>query len=314
MKYLFGPVPSRRLGVSLGIDLVPFKTCTLDCVYCECGKTNRLTMERKEYVPTQAVLEELREYLAGEPALDYITFSGSGEPTLHSHIGEVIDFLKKNYGHYRVAVLTNGTLLTEREVRSQLMGADRVIPSLDAVSENAFQKINRPHPAIKNVDVISGLKRFSREYGGELYLEVFIVPGINDTTEELNLLKQAIQEINPQRVQLNSLDRPGTEDWVSAADSTAAQEIAAYLGGRVEIIGAFSSRHRITGFSKDRERDIISVLQRRPCTEEDLARILNLRLAEVHKYIRFLVDKGIVRYEQRERGGFFKLAKLYQQK
>jgi len=144
-KHLFGPVPSRRLGISLGIDLVPYKTCTANCVYCECGKTTNLTIERKEYIPTDEILNELDVYLKQAPDLDYITFSGSGEPTLHSKIGEIINFLKKNYPQYKVAVLTNGTLLFHKELRDELKNADIIKPSLDAGSDEIFKKIKRPH-------------------------------------------------------------------------------------------------------------------------------------------------------------------------
>jgi len=230
-KYLFGPVSSRRLGVSLGIDLVPYKTCDLDCIYCECGKTTCLTIERKEYVPVREVFKELQNYLQEKPNLNFITFSGSGEPTLHSEIGRVIGFIKEFYPQYRVAVLTNSTFLHKGEVRKQLKGSDIVIPSLDAVSEEVFNKINRPHAGLVCSDVISGIIKFSREFHGEIWLEIMIVPGLNDTEKELGLLKEVIQEIRPERVQLNTLDRPGTEPWVKAARRTDMERIAAALGG-----------------------------------------------------------------------------------
>jgi len=127
-KHLFGPVPSRRLGVSLGIDLVPYKTCTMDCIFCECGKTTNLTIDRKEYVPTAEILDELDAYLKQSPDLDYITFSGLGEPTLHSRIGEILNFLKQNYPRYKVAILTNGTLLFHKELRDEIKNTDIVKP------------------------------------------------------------------------------------------------------------------------------------------------------------------------------------------
>ncbi|MDK2863513.1 MAG: hypothetical protein PWQ46_1223, partial [Methanomicrobiaceae archaeon] len=191
-RYLFGPVPSRRLGISLGIDLVPHKTCSFNCIYCECGQTTDLTCERREYVPTNRVIAELDDFLATAPDLDYVTFAGSGEPTLHSGIGEIISFIKDRYPRYRVAVLTNSALFTDPDVRAALMRADLVVPSLDAVSEEVFVKINRPSPGITAGQVLEGLLDFAREYTGEVWLEIFIVPGVNDTDKELRLLKDAV--------------------------------------------------------------------------------------------------------------------------
>ena len=143
-KHLFGPVPSRRLGLSLGIDPIPYKTCSFDCVYCECGATTKLTAARKEYIPVDEIISELDSFLSSNPTLDYITFSGSGEPTLNIGIGRVISYLKKNFSQYKIAVLTNSSLFSDPEVREELLLADVIMPSLDAVSENVFQKITDP--------------------------------------------------------------------------------------------------------------------------------------------------------------------------
>ena len=230
-NYLFGPVSSRRLGASLGIDLLPYKTCTLDCVYCECDSTTDLTLCRKEYVSVHDVLAELEETLRQGPALDYVTFSGSGEPLLHSGIGEIIDWLKDHYPHYEVAVLTNGTLLQKQEVRAQLMRADLVIPSLDAATETLFHEINRPHNSLNIHDIISGLVQFRREYRGEICLEVFIIPGMNDTLAELEQMRQVIRSIKPDRLQVNTLDRAGAEDWVQPATEEELKKCSNILGG-----------------------------------------------------------------------------------
>jgi wyosine [tRNA(Phe)-imidazoG37] synthetase (radical SAM superfamily) len=160
MKYLFGPVNSRRLGISLGVDLVPFKTCSLNCVYCESGGTTAITSTIAEYVPTDGVISELDRFLSVSPALDVITFSGSGEPTLHAGIGRIIAHLKQKYPAYKVVVLTNGTLLWDPGVRESLSGADIVIPSLDAVSPGIFDKIARPAAGITPERVIRGLAEF----------------------------------------------------------------------------------------------------------------------------------------------------------
>lgn len=308
-RYLFGPVPSRRLGISLGVDLVPFKTCTLNCVYCECGETTDLTVKREEYAPLEDVLDELRAYLQHGPKLDYITFSGSGEPTLYSRIDRVIDFIKSNFPRYSVAVLTNGTLLMQAGVGEQLERADLVMPSLDAVSEEVFQKINRPHPGLSCQEIISGLISFRKMYWGKLHLEIFIVPGLNDTKPELELLKQSIRKIKPDSIQLGTLDRPGTEPWVRAATAERMETIASYLGkpGITEIIGEFRTHQNRPAVMQDQKEAIMMTLKRRPCTAEDLARILQLRLSEITKYLNFLLRKGDVECEKQRRGTFYKL-------
>ncbi|NLN08257.1 radical SAM protein [Methanoculleus sp. DTU007] len=236
--HLFGPVLSRRLGTSLGVDLMPQKTCAYDCIYCECGRTLNLTCERREYVPADQVIAELDDFLATAPDLDYVTFAGSGELTLHTGIERIIAFIKDNYPHYQVAVLTGSMLLPDPEVRAALMRADLVVPSLDAVSKEVFEEINRPCPGITAERVLAGITAFAREFTGQIWLEVFIVPGLNDTPEELRLLKDAVAAINPDRVQINTLDRPGTEIWVRPANPGKLEQIASMLGG--EVIDAAS--------------------------------------------------------------------------
>ncbi|WP_292366140.1 MULTISPECIES: radical SAM protein [unclassified Methanoculleus] len=303
-RYLFGPVPSRRLGISLGIDLVPHKTCAFDCVYCECGRTTDLTCKRREYVPTGRVIAELDDFLAKRPDLDYITFAGSGEPTLHTGLGEIIAFIKDRYPRYRVAVLTNSALLTDPEVRAALMRADLVVPSLDAVSEEAFLKINRPCPGLTAGRVLEGLLDFVREYTGEVRLEVFIVPGINDTEDEIQLLKDAVAAIKPDRVQVNTLDRPGTDIRVRPASRGALERIAAVLGG--EVIGAACTDRALPPESGDAGEIILATIRRRPCTPADLAALLGIRPAEVAKHLRVLEARGLIEQVREKRGVFYR--------
>jgi len=303
-RYLFGPVPSRRLGISLGIDLVPHKTCAFDCVYCECGQTTNLTCERREYVPAGRVVAELDDFLAKAPDLDYVTFAGSGEPTLHSGIGEIIAFIKDRYPRYRVAVLTNSALLTDPEVRAALMPADLVVPSLDAVSEEAFQRINRPSPGVTAGRVLEGLLEFVREYPGEVWLEVFIVPGINDTEEEVRLLKDAVAAIEPDRVQVNTLDRPGTDIRVRPASRPALERIASTLGG--EVIGAACTDRVLPPESEDAGEVILATIRRRPCTSADLAALLGIRPAEVAKHLRVLEARALIEQVREKRGVFYR--------
>ncbi len=305
-KYLFGPVPSRRLGVSLGIDLIPLKTCSLDCIYCECGKTNKLTTVRKEYYSIDKVINELKNYLDESPPLDYITFAGSGEPTLNSGINAVINFIKNYYPGYKLCLLTNGTLFADQQVRAEVAGVDLIIPSLDAATETAFQLINRPHQDLKCHAVVEGLAALRREYSGEIRLEIFIVPGINDSREELTALKKAVSKINPDRIQIGTLDRPGTEAWVEAASPEQLADIAGYLG-QAELIGNIRPRNKIASFNQSYQAQIMQTLRRRPCTISDLEQILNLHPAELQKYLNHLLEKEVLETEHKKRGTFFKV-------
>ncbi|HHT62115.1 MAG: radical SAM protein [Bacillota bacterium] len=234
-KYWYGPVQSRRLGRSLGVDVMPLKTCSLDCVYCECGATNSLTLERKEYFPIDEIIGSLDEILKEKPDLDFITFAGSGEPTLHTGLGKIISFIKEKYPHYKVAVLTNATLLNDPAVIADIEKADLVVPSLDAVSAEIFEKINRPVKNITPETIISGIKNLKNSFKGDIWLEIFIIPGINDQDEELALFKDTINKLGIKKVQLNTLDRPGAVDWLKPVSKEYKEKIASKLGN-VEIV------------------------------------------------------------------------------
>ncbi|MFO7873607.1 MAG: radical SAM protein [Bacteroidales bacterium] len=306
-RYLFGPVPSRRLGMSLGVDLVPKKVCSLDCVYCEVGKTTKLTTERKEYIPYDKVTEELRQYFEHNPDPDYITFSGSGEPLLNSRFGDVLQFIKTHKADIPVAVLTNGTLLHDPEVRSLLMDADLVMPSLDAATEETFKKINRPAASLHVDQYIQGLVDFRKAFTGLIWLEVLILPGYNDGISELTALKEAIMKIRPDSVQLNTLDRPGTEDNLRGATRTELQRVADLWGLKnTEIIAAKAKRQHIRSYRSDKETAILETIARRPCTVEDLSSILGLHLNEVNKYLDVMEADGKVTAVKRDRGVFYK--------
>lgn len=308
MKYLFGPVNSRRLGVSLGVDLVPYKTCSLNCVYCECGDTTDLTSAVAEYVPTDEVIAELDGYCAASPRLDVITFSGSGEPTLHSGIGRIIDHIKDRYPRYRVAVLTNGTMLRDPAVRRSIARADIVVPSLDAASRQAFARICRPGAGITPEDVIRGLVEFRRGFTGKLYLEIFVVPGVNDTPEELALLREACVVIAPDMVQINSLDRPGAAGWVSPLGHAELDAIAEFFRPLpVEVIGKPASRGPAEGKTGNLVKEIVSILRRRPSTIEDLMTALGATGEELRAALASMTDAGMVTVERLERGEFYRM-------
>jgi wyosine [tRNA(Phe)-imidazoG37] synthetase (radical SAM superfamily) len=307
-KHLFGPVPSRRLGMSLGVDLVPHKVCSLNCIYCEVGATTNHTLERKEYVPVSEVLDELDHFLSGNPTLDFITFSGAGEPTLNIGIKEIIIHIKENFPQFKLALLTNSTLFCDAKVREDIKDVDLLLPSLDAISEDVFRKINNPASTLLSQDVIDGLIEFKKMFKGKIWLEIFIIPGLNDTKEELKLFKKVLKQINPDRVQLNTLDRPGTEEWVVPATREHLKKVAKQLLPLpVEIIAKFKSRRGIASYNDDVEHRILETIKRRPCTTQDLADMLGLHLNEINKYLSELILREIVTSEVQERGTFFRV-------
>ncbi|PKN00418.1 MAG: radical SAM protein [Elusimicrobia bacterium HGW-Elusimicrobia-2] len=307
-KYLFGPVPSRRLGLSLGIDLVPLKTCSFNCVYCECGATTALTVSRGEYVPAKRVIEELDDFLSGKPDLDFITFAGSGEPTLHSRIGDIISFIKDNYPRYPVCVLTNGSLFHLKSVRAALMRADKVIPSLDAASVSAWKKLNRPHRALDLKKLINALGMFGKDYEGDYAVEVFIVPGVNDSGEELLKLKKALMKIKPSSVQLNSLVRPGAETSLRGASQSELKKIARFFAPLKAELAGRPVRKISPAFKKGLTHKILSAVSRRPLTLEDLAAVTGLRIVELAKIADALRSSGRVVFIKQGRKNFIKKA------
>jgi len=307
-KYLFGPVPSRRLGISLGVDLVPQKVCSLDCVYCEVGKTTKLTIERREYIKSEKIKDELINYFDNNPDPDYITFSGSGEPTLNSIIGNILDFIKQIKPNIPVAVLTNGTLLFDKNVRNALMNADIVLPSLDAATQDTFYKINRPAEGLSIDKYIQGIIDFKNDFKGKTWLEVFILPKYNDSKNELIELKKAILKINPNLIQLNTLDRPGTVSNLKGATKKELQKIIDFWGiNNVEIISSAPERKNIKSFRTDMETAIVETILRRPCTLNDLTMILGLHVNEINKYLDVLEAEEKIETVEQERGVFYQI-------
>ena len=293
--------------MSLGVDLIPHKVCTYNCVYCECGATTDHTATRREYVPVDEVMRELRDFMEKNPRPDYITFSGAGEPTLNIRFGEVLEFIKTHWPEVPVAVLTNGSLFFNEQVRRELLHADIILPSLDSALERSFRKIDRPVNEIILKEIISGLEQFRQEYHGQIWLEVFILPGYNDDEENLYALKLAFERIRPDRIQLNTLDRPGTKKGLSPAKMVELQAIADYWGlDNVEIIASPPKRKELLSYRSDMESAILETIARRPCTADDIAQILGTHVNEVNKYLGVLEEEGKIRRETGERGVFYK--------
>jgi wyosine [tRNA(Phe)-imidazoG37] synthetase (radical SAM superfamily) len=302
-KYLYGPVPSRRLGRSLGIDIVPFKVCSLDCVYCQLGRTTEKTLERKDYVPVEVVLAELKDRLAKGLDSDFITISGSGEPTLNSCLGELIDGVKK-ITDVPVAVLTNGTLLYKQDVRADCAKADVVLPSLDAGDERTFQRMNRPHAGLSFEKLISGLCAFRKEFSGRIWLEVFLIEGFNTDSEQITKIKAACDRIRPDKVQLNTAVRPTAEPGIKSLNTERLQAIAKEIGEHCEVIADFSPAHH-DRHVKAKAEDVLSMLKRRPCSLSDISSSLGISRNEALKYITFLRQQGVIDSQKKDGVVFF---------
>jgi wyosine [tRNA(Phe)-imidazoG37] synthetase (radical SAM superfamily) len=296
MSSVFGPVPSRRLGFSLGVDLVPFKTCTLDCVYCQLGRTTQKRVRRRPYIPADQIMAELKDTLARGQEIDYITLSGSGEPTLNSEMGRIIQEIKK-ISDTPLAVLTNGTQLALKSVREEVSRADLVIPSLDAVSQDVFERINRPYLGLRIDRIMQGLKTFREQFNGEIWLEVMLVKGINDGADTIEPLREFIPELGCDRVQLNTVIRPPTEAYAQPLDNDEMAEIKRRLGEKCEIISRATRRGQ-KAYRKDVEHQILGLLGRRPVTLRDISQSLGLHENEVIKYLETLSKSGEVRTER----------------
>ena len=269
-QYLFGPVPSRRLGRSLGIDVTPFKTCSFDCVFCQCGCTTRLVTERAEFVPIEEVRSEFECWLKEDGRADVITFAGSGEPTLYSRLGELIEFIKART-NIPVIVLSNGTLLHRITVRDELLGADVVKVSLSAWDNGSFKKINRPASGLSFEQLLAGQRDFRNVFSGELWLEVFLMEGINAEPEQVRKIAEAAGAIRPDRIHLNTAVRPPAE---AAALPVLKEKLETFCGlftPKAEVIAAFSA-DGIPAAEIRREK-LIDLLRRHPATAAQLAEI-----------------------------------------
>lgn len=294
-KYIFGPVPSRRLGRSLGIDLIPFKTCCLNCLYCECGKTTVQTLERKEYIPAEAIIQEIDAFLSTVPSLDVITFAGSGEPTLNTALPVLLRHIQDQYPQYKTALLTNGILFFLEDVRQSSLTFDYVLPSLDAVRQQTFEKINQAAGNLDNRNVIEGLITFSKMYRGILWVEVFIIPGVNDDEVELALLKETLQKIRLDRVHLNTIDRPPSSTCVKPASPERLREIARFFAPLpVEIISRKAETVPRIAISQHSIDHILATLRRRPMTIEDLSVALAKNINEMYVLLDSLLTKKLI--------------------
>jgi wyosine [tRNA(Phe)-imidazoG37] synthetase (radical SAM superfamily) len=290
MGCIFGPVPSRRLGRSLGVDLVPFKTCTYDCIYCQLGRTTDKTVRRRRWLEPDDILDELKDKLNTQP--DYVTLSGSGEPTLYSPLGELTAGIR-SMTDIPLAVLTNGSLLWQEEVRRQIMDAALVIPSLDAGHAAMFQAVNRPHEDIQFGLMLEGLISFRQEYPGQYWLEIFLLTGHTAIESEIDRIARCIDLIKPDRVQLNTATRPTAEDYATAVDRRKMAALARRFRPPAEVIADYRGV-RASGEFKAGRDSVLELLRRRPCSLEDITGGLGMHPNEVLKYLDELTAEGLL--------------------
>jgi wyosine [tRNA(Phe)-imidazoG37] synthetase (radical SAM superfamily) len=295
-KMVYGPVPSRRLGRSLGVNAIPFKTCDYSCVYCQLGRTTHMTTQRKDFFPPEALLNELKRVIDVERShreIDFVTFVGEGEPTLCKSLGWLIRKTKE-IAAIPIAVDTNGSLLYREDVRNDLSQADVVMPSLDAGTAETFRKINRPHRGLDFWVVVDGMERFRQEYDGELWMEVMLVKGLNDAEEELNAIKRRLEPIEPDRTYINVPIRPPAEPWAIPPDNEAIGLAHAILGDVSVVDEGETGDFSTLGFTNP-EDAILAIIRRHPMREEQVIETIKkftLEEEEIHNHLKRLEESG----------------------
>lgn len=292
-RFIYGPVPSRRLGYSLGIDIVPFKTCTYNCIYCQLGRTTAQTKRRKKYITRKVILTELKRILEQKAKIDFITFSGSGEPTLNTEIKNLIRDIKK-ITHIPVAVITNSSLLFRKDVRKSLLNADVILPTLTTVNDDTFKKIHRPFISFTVKKIIDGLVKFRRVYKGKIFLEIMLIKGFNDSKEEILALKNMLNKIKPDKIQLNTVVRPPSEKYARPLSLKELNKIKKIMGKNCEVIAEFKMDDNISKKEGINEM-IIQYLKRRPGTQKDISKTLGINQNEIVKYLSELLKTGKIK-------------------
>lgn len=304
-KHLFGPVPSRRFGRSLGVDLTPFKTCSLDCIFCQLGHTTNKTLERREYVPVEKLKRELLAWIHGGGTADYITLAGSGEPTLHSGFGELIDFIHAN-SDIPVALLTNGTTLYSQEVRKSAAKADVVKVTLSAYDQESFARIHRPCEKATFSRLVNGACAFRMDFKKNLWIEVFLLAGFNSSPEDVRRIAEFVRQVKPDKIHLNTSVRPPSESIAVPLAEGKMSELSRLFEPPAEVVAEFRSDCPII---EVKEIDVIEMLRRRPCTAVQIAEAFDMHPNEVSKYVSNLLHKKLICAEGRGVGAFYKAVK-----
>jgi len=291
-KYLFGPVPSRRLGRSLGVDLTPFKTCTLDCVFCQLGRTTNKTLDRHEYAPVWHVESEINAWIKEGGKADYITLSGSGEPTLHTRFGDVLRFVR-DHTAIPTALLSNGTLFWQPGVRKMAEQAHVVKLSLSAWDQFSFEHITRPHPDLKLRQILDGFRAFRNDFHGKLWIEVFLIWGMNSIRSDVEKVAALVETIAPDEIHLNTAVRPPAEEFALAMPRKEMEALAGLFRPTARVIAEFPADKSADVAAN--EETVLAMLKRRPCTAQQVAKVFGMHLNEVSKYIGKLSRTGKIR-------------------
>ena len=304
-RYVFGPVPSRRFGRSLGVDLTPFKTCCFDCIFCQLGRTQAKTVVRREYVPLDMVLAEIEEWLVNDGRADYITLSGSGEPTLHSSFGKVLEHL---HGVKIPSVLlTNGTLLTLPEVRDAAVHADIVKVSLSAWDQRSFESINRPHKQLQFSKIVAGIETFRNQFKGQLWMEIFVLMGLNSMPNCAKKIAAHLKKVNPDQIHLNTVVRPPAEDFAGALPEDRLKALTHLFEPPASVIAEYSSNYAKN--VQINEATILAMLQRRPCTMNQIAKVFGMHINEVSKYLGKLMRRNVIHAVHKEQDVYYAAVK-----
>ena len=290
---LYGPVPSRRLGRSLGVDVVPYKVCSYDCIYCQLGRTTKLTSVPETLVGAAEVVREVEHWLGHGGGADYITFAGSGEPTLNAELGEMIRATSK-LTDIPLAVITNGSLLSEPDVREAVSAADVLVPSLDAGTATTFQKINRPAPGVDFIGMREGLVQTAQEFPNQIWLEVMLVADVNDSETELVAIREIVRRICPDKLQINTVDRPSHSGDARPVSEEKLSEACLILGHNAEVIAGGMVTQAENRQWQQIEDELVRLLSRRPCTVRDIVSVSGLNHLEVEKYLRSLVQNKLI--------------------
>jgi len=295
MKTLYGPVPSRRLGLSLGIDPFERKTCTHNCIYCQLGYAPSVASDISiDGVSPETVEEELADFFNSGGKADYITFSGSGEPTLWKHIGRLCKFIKENFSHIKLAVITNGTTLWRNDVRSAIGIADVVVPTISASSEKIYKILHRPNKNATFEQYIQGISKFAQNYSGEIWAEVMLVDGVNDGDDNVLELSNLLKDMPIKYIDLNLPVRPPAEKWVHPPQKAKVENICKKFGKKCRIVGKFTSHSHYVANIVDLSENILKILSRRPETAEGLSAALGKSSEEITLSLNALVDKKII--------------------
>ncbi|WP_253285580.1 radical SAM protein [Clostridium cochlearium] len=292
-KYIYGPIPSRRLGLSLGVSPIPKKFCNYSCIYCQIGVTHNLTNTRREFFPLEDIINEFKRYISSDKNFDVVSIVGEGEPTLYSKLGELIISLKK-LTDKPIAVITNTGLLYDKNVQEELLNADIVLPSMDFFSQESFKALHRPYGRLDFQKSYNGLVEFSKKFKGELWLEVMLIEDINSSKEDLLKLKELIKNINYSKIYINTAVRPPAESWVKPASKETIDFAVELLDGI--SIDNLSDGNFISEI-KDNYEAILSIIKRHPMNQHELKGFLlgrKLTNKEIENlFLRLEEDKNI---------------------